>query len=70
MKPNWRFADVITPKTDIRARVEVTANFDGMLGKKGFEHQAFKKRTWFEIDGVGKFGLREGEYKYIDDGVY
>jgi len=53
-----------------RARIEVTADFDRMLGKKGFQYYVFMGKKWTELDGIGKFGLREDEYKYIDDGVY
>jgi len=78
MKPNWkkcgeeeRESKVSKMKIIIfRIRIEVTADFDGMLGNRGFEYADFVRKNWFEIDGVGKFGLKEGEYKYIDDGVY
>ena len=52
-----------------RARIEVTAEFDGMMGKRGFEYMK-KFLNWTEIDGIGNFGLKEDEYKYIDDGFY
>ena len=53
-----------------RARIEVTADFDGMLGKRGFHYRKHTSEYWIELDGNEKTTLREGEYKYIDDGVY
>ena len=79
MEPNWKrcdseeFRDEIKKtfgiRYTLRARIEVTSGFDGMFGKRGFEYLTVDG-TWTEIDGIGKFGLKKDEYKYIDDGVY